>query len=86
MQAAAGGDHHGSSTQFLEEQVSIVGVDAVVVVEVGGVLMLDVGTHAGDIVQQSLTVIGIDLTVAVKVTNLSVYRSGKQRIRRPRST
>ena len=68
VQAAAGGDHHGSSTQFLEEQVSIVGVDAVVVVEVSGVLMLDVGTHAGDIVQQSLTVIGIDLTVAVKVT------------------
>ena len=51
------------------------------------VLMLDVGTHAGDIVQQSLTVIGIDLTVAVEShESFSVSFSKQRRIRRPRST
>ena len=67
MDAAVCGDLHGALVQLLEEQVSIVGVDAAVVVEVGVVLIGDGIQDAGDEVQQSLAVSLGDLAVAIEV-------------------
>ena len=67
MDAAVCGDLHGALVQLLEEQVSIVGVDAAVVVEVGVVLIGDGIQDAGDVVQERLAVGLGDLAVAVEV-------------------
>ena len=67
MDAAICRDLHSALAQLLEEQVSIVGVDAAVVVEVGVVLIGDGIQDAGDEVQQSLTVSLGDLAVAIEV-------------------
>ena len=64
MDAAVCGDLHGALVQLLEEQVSIVGVDVAVVVEVGVVLIGDGIQDAGDIVQERLAVGLGDLAVA----------------------
>ena len=67
MDAAVCRDLHGALVQLLEEQVSIVGVDVVVVVEVSVVLIGDGIQDAGDVVQQSLAVSLGDLAVAIEV-------------------
>ena len=67
MDAAVCGDLHGALVQLLEEQVSIVGVDVAVVVEVGVVLIGDGIQDAGDIVQERLAVSLGDLAVAIEV-------------------
>ena len=67
MDAAVCGDLHGALVQLLEEQVSIVGVDVAVVVEVGVVLIGDGIQDAGDIVQERLAVGLGDLAIAVEV-------------------
>ena len=67
MDAAICRDLHGALVQLLEEQVSIVGVDVAVVVEVGVVLIGDGIQDAGDEVQQSLAVGLGDLAVAIEV-------------------
>ena len=76
MDAAVCGDLHGALVQLLEEQVSIVGVDVVVVVEVGVVLIGDGIQDAGDVVQQSLAVSLGDLAVAIEVAVGKTGRSG----------
>ena len=76
MDAAVCGDLHGALVQLLEEQVSIVGVDAAVVVEVGVVLIGDRIQDAGDIVQERLAVGLGDLAVAVEVAVGKTLGSG----------
>ena len=76
MDAAVCGDLHGALVQLLEEQVSIVGVDVAVVVEVGVVLIGDGIQDAGDIVQERLAVGLGDLAVAVEVAVGKTLGSG----------
>ena len=76
MDAAVCGDLHGALVQLLEEQVSIVGVDVAVVVEVGVVLIGDGIQDAGDIVQERLAVGLGDLAVAIEVAVGKTLGSG----------
>ena len=76
MDAAICRDLHSALAQLLEEQVSIVGVDAAVVVEVGVVLIGDGIQDAGDEVQQSLAVSLGDLAVAIEVAVGKTLGSG----------
>ena len=76
MDAAVCRDLHGALVQLLEEQVSIVGVDAAVVVEVGVVLIGDGIQDAGDIVQERLAVSLGDLAVAIEVAVGKTLGSG----------
>ena len=76
MDAAICRDLHSALAQLLEEQVSIVGVDVAVVVEVGVVLIGDGIQDAGDEVQQSLAVSLGDLAVAIEVAVGKTLGSG----------
>ena len=65
---------HGSTAQAGEEQVSIIGIDVSVLIQIRTALAADLGPHAGHIVQQRLTVIRGYLAASVKVAAVQLRR------------
>lgn len=77
MDAAAGGNLDEALVHLLEEQIDIAGADFAVAAEIRILLVGDLGADAGDVVQQSLTVVLGDLSVAVKVAVGQIFGSGR---------
>ena len=65
---------HGSAAQAGEEQVSIIGIDVSVLIQIRTALAADLGPHAGHIVQQRLTVVRGYLAASVKVAAVQIRR------------